>query len=309
MAIIDIFSKRQRRARGEVPDVYTYDNLPRPLKVQIIHIIGEAIDVEMPYPCAGREGTCRKINQVLCREYGLFRLDASSGPEAQLFNFFLAAESIDRSLDVVELCFQEISSRIETNTHSEFSRVLPEAITGAIPELNTRFREHGVGFQFESGQLIRVDSRFLHSEAVKPALGLLHDQKFKGPNEEFLNAHDHYRHGRNKESLAEALKAFESTMKVIIKLRGWPTNPKDTAKDLIGTCIKNGLFPPALQSQLGTLRSLLESGVPTASNNFGRHGQGAIPTSVPDYFARYALNLTATTVLFLVEAHLSLLAK
>ena len=33
-----IFSKRQKELRGETPDVYTYDVMPKPLKVQIIHI-------------------------------------------------------------------------------------------------------------------------------------------------------------------------------------------------------------------------------------------------------------------------------
>jgi hypothetical protein len=38
MATIDIFSKRQKKLRGDVPDVYTYDTIPKPLKFQIIYI-------------------------------------------------------------------------------------------------------------------------------------------------------------------------------------------------------------------------------------------------------------------------------
>ena len=38
MSIFDIFSKRQKKLRGEVPDVYVYDKLPSPLRVQIIQI-------------------------------------------------------------------------------------------------------------------------------------------------------------------------------------------------------------------------------------------------------------------------------
>jgi hypothetical protein len=33
MSILDIFSKRQKKLRGDVPDVYTYDSIPEPLKV------------------------------------------------------------------------------------------------------------------------------------------------------------------------------------------------------------------------------------------------------------------------------------
>ena len=43
MGIFDLFSKRQKRIRGDVPDVYTYDTLPNPLRVQIIHIWSDTI--------------------------------------------------------------------------------------------------------------------------------------------------------------------------------------------------------------------------------------------------------------------------
>jgi len=42
MTIFDLFSKRQKRSRGEVPDVYQYETIPTELRVQIIHIIRDA---------------------------------------------------------------------------------------------------------------------------------------------------------------------------------------------------------------------------------------------------------------------------
>jgi hypothetical protein len=92
---------------------------------------------------------------------------------------------------------------------------------------------------------------------------------------------------------------------IICNLRGWPTKQTDTAKTLISTCMDNGLIPEYLTSQFSSLRSLLESGVPTIRNRNGGHGQGESSVPVPEYLARYALNLTATTILFLVEAHKS----
>ena len=92
-------------------------------------------------------------------------------------------------------------------------------------------------------------------------------------------------------------------MKSVCKLRGWATQPNDTAKSLIATCFANGLVPAYLESQFASLRSVLESGVPTVRNQNGGHGQGADPVAVPEYMARYALNLTATSILFLVDAH------
>jgi hypothetical protein len=215
MAVFDLFSKRQRRARGEVPDVYTYDDLPQPLRTQILHIIGDAFGADgygTNHACDAYEF----VKRTLCRELGVFELiEYPQSDQHSIFNFFLKEQSVERALDVVELCFGIIQRHIKDNwsyLSNTNRRIEPD---DAITELNERFKEHGVGYQFESGEIIRVDSQFLHAEAVKPTLTVLRDKAFKGANEEFLKAHEHYRHGRYKECLVDALKAFESTMKTI----------------------------------------------------------------------------------------------
>lgn len=302
MGVFNLFSKRQRRARGEVPDVYVYDKLPYELRVQIVHVIQDAFGQEQYSTNAAK--AYEFVKQTLCREYGLFKLIEYPKSDADsVFNFFLKEESVERALDVVELCFGVINTFIRDN-YAYLNNTNPELEPDdAVAELNERLKEHGVGYRFESNEIIRVDSEFLHSESVKPALTLLRGAGFKGANEEFLLAHEHYRHGRHKECLVDCLKAFESTMKAICKLRSWTYQSGDTAKTLIATCLSNGLLPSYLESQFSSLRSLLESGVPTVRNKNGGHGQGADPVAVPGYLARYALNLTATTVLFLIEAN------
>lgn len=303
MGVFDLFSKRQRRARGEMPDVYVYDELPQPLRVQIIYIVRDAFGVDH-YGTHYAEKAYEYVKRTLCREYGLSALVNYPKSDAEsVFDFFLAEKSIEQALDVVELCFKIINSCISDDEGYKYNTERKLESEEAVSELNERFKEHGVGFQFESNELIRLDSNFLHSEAVKPTLAVLRGDGFKGANEEFLLAHEHYRHGRHKECLVDALKAFESTMKSICKLRGWPNQPNDTAKALISTCLSNGLIPPYLESQMGSLRSLLESGIPTIRNKLGGHGQGPDPIVVPEYLARYSLNLTATSILFLVEAN------
>jgi hypothetical protein len=137
-------------------------------------------------------------------------------------------------------------------------------------------------------------------------LHLLRDggKGFTGPLDEFISAHDHHRKGEQKEAIADALKAFESTLKAICMARRWPFDPhKDTAKQLIEIVFNHGLIPPYLQQQFTALRSVLESGVPTVRNKTAGHGQGATPTTVPDYMAAYALHLAASNIVLLVEAH------
>lgn len=302
MAIFDLFSKRQRRSRGEVPDVYVYDKLPHGLKVQIVHIIRDAIGVDN-YGSIKALKLYELIHHTLCKEYGVFELvENESSDELAVFNYFLREASVELSLDVIELCFRIISF-IDDDRDYLYSTQRKIEAEDALLELNERFREHGVGYQFESGEIIRVDSEFIHSEAVKPTLAVLRASGFQGANEEFLKAHEHYRHGRHKECLVDSLKAFESTMKAVCKVRGWAFNPNDTARSLIAVCFANELIPTYLETQFASMRSVLESGIPTVRNKNGGHGQGAVPIAVPEYMARYALNLTATSILFLVDAH------
>jgi len=58
-----------------------------------------------------------------------------------------------------------------------------------------------------------------------------------------------------------------------------------------------------MQTHLGTVKSALESAIPTLRNKFGGHGQGAEPKQVPSFYADYLLHETAVTIVFLVDAY------
>ena len=73
MGVFDLFSKRQRRARGDVPDVYVYDSLPHEFRVQVIHIVKDAFGVDN-YGTNNAAKAYEFVKQTLCREYGLFEL-------------------------------------------------------------------------------------------------------------------------------------------------------------------------------------------------------------------------------------------
>ena len=49
MAIFNLFSKRQKALRGDVPDVYTYDDLPNALRVQIVYIWSDVLGSDKDY--------------------------------------------------------------------------------------------------------------------------------------------------------------------------------------------------------------------------------------------------------------------
>ena len=177
---------------------------------------------------------------------------------------------------------------------------LPE---DAISELNHRFREHAIGYQYNNGQIVRVDSGFIHAEVVVPALSLLSSQHFKGAEQEFRSAHEHYRKKEYKDAIVDALNAFESTMKTICDKCGWSYSKAASAKELINVVLENELAPKYLQSHLSGLRSVLEAGVPTVRNKTSGHGQGAQLITVPEYLAAYVLYLTASNIVLLVEGY------
>ena len=266
----------------------------------MVHIVKSTIGNDSDYNTPASQ-IYNYINNTLCREYGVFKLQEYASENFEyIYNFFLKEKDPEKCLDVIELTFKCINGYVRQNSW-EF-RDCHQSPDDAIEELNNRFRESGIGYQFESGEVVRVDSQFIHSDVVKPTLQILgNSQEFAGANDEFLSAHEHYRHQRFKECLNDCLKSFESLMKAIHKKRSWEYGSTDTAKKLISSCLSNGLIPDYMQNQFSSLRILLESGVPTIRNKEGGHGQGDEVTNVPEHLASYTLHLTASNLLFLAK--------
>ncbi|HSD57047.1 MAG TPA: hypothetical protein VLB04_02610, partial [Methanotrichaceae archaeon] len=204
MSVFDLFSKGQKRSRGEMPDVYQYKTLPVELRVQIIHIFRDAFGDLDGYEGRTARYAFKFIHEALCREYGVFRLDGENVSNFEaVVNFLLKTQEIDKAIDVVELTFKYIDRVVRENQYPyKNCKLSPD---DAIAELNHRFREHGVGYQYESGMMMRVDSQLIHEEIVRPALSMLSDPMYEGANAEFLSAHAHYRTGKYKECLNDCL--------------------------------------------------------------------------------------------------------
>jgi hypothetical protein len=214
----------------------------------------------------------------------------------------LKERNTERVLDAIELSFHFIDN-FTRNPQYLHKQDASKQADDAIRELNARFKEHGLGYQYSDGEIFRIDSEFLHTEAVKPALSLLRGKEFAGAQGEFLKAYEHFRHGNEKEALSECSKSVESTMKIICDKRGWAYDKhKDTSQKLIQICIDNGLIPGFWLQHFSALRSTLESGVPTARNKLSSHGQGSSPVNVPPHLTAYMLHMAAATIVFLVEA-------
>ena len=283
----------------------------------------------------------KAIYNELCRAYGRFALDEDSNfyqsesddsyyqlegksyPDS-VVEYFLKIDETEMVIDVIEVSFRYIDQVFRDKFREDKSDGLedksdeldlifgirphdisPNGISPdeAIDQLNRRFHQHNVGYQYESGQIIRVDSQFIHSEVVKPTLGFLSDPIYRGANEEFLKAHEHYRKGNYKDCITNCLKAFESCLKTICRKRKWYYDDKRAAaKNLIQIVLNNNLIPVFMESHFSGLRGALESGLTTLRNRNAGHGQGPEKVSSPDYIAAYALHLTASNILLLTKA-------
>jgi len=316
MPVFETFAKRQKRLRGEAPDVYVYDQIPRPLRIQLVQIMYELLghpnDVSDDYGDGPNvTHAYRAIVETLRKEMGVFHLPPTDREYRnyvanELAEFMLATEAAEDFLSAVELICRVIESTACRTNYRHRANAATDA-KDAITEINARFREHGIGYEYD-GELIRIDAELPHSEAVKPALSLLRNPEYKGAEEEFRQAYEDYRKGSYKSALNEALKALESTMKCICEKRGWAYAKTDTSAKLLKLCFDKGLIPPFWETHFSALRSTLETGVPTARNKLGGHGQGTEPTEVPDFLVGYVLHITASAIVFLVKAEQALLA-
>lgn len=309
MAIFDLRSRREKRKHDAgKEDVLRYDDLPEPFRVQVTYLfhelLGNYVDegyLSMPRP--GNDGW-RKVYDIFRREKGVYELirGVRDNPNEQLCNYLLRA-AVDDALDLIELIFR-YGITVPRNRHDPYQAMRrPGEI---VAELNGRFRQHALGYEFVNDEIIRIDSKYIHAEAVKPALSLLHGagKGFAGALDEFMKAHEHYRKGENKDAVVWALKAFESTMKSICVARRWSFDAnRSTAKDLLTIVFEKQLIPDYMQAEFTALRSVLESGLPTVRNKNSGHGQGPEVRPLPDHFARYALNLAASNIVFLIECH------
>ena len=208
-----IFSKRQQRIQGEIPDTDESESIPKELRVQIVHIwrdILKSVSFQSynKTEFSDDHDAYKTIYNELCREYGRFALDEDSNfyqseigdshyqSESKSYldsivEYFLEINETEMVIDVIEVSFRYIDQVIrdkfpvpDEDELDEIDKALgisrreipsdaisPDAISPdeAINQLNDRFSEHSVWYQYESGQIVKVDSQGSPSEVVKPA--------------------------------------------------------------------------------------------------------------------------------------------
>jgi hypothetical protein len=299
----DTYSKRNSIRSNEL----VYDLISRKLKNQIYHIWelffrGSNIHKNIS------QDAWKEIFDMICSEEGVKNLYYSEHfaklePQTQVDKYFEELEDTNKILDVVEIIFfiMEVAEDLHLKSYGYYREITYD-FKSCIEDLNERFLENNVGYQYLGNKIVKASNHLLHEEVTKRAISFLKEDGFENANEEFIRAQEHFRHDRFIECLNESLKAFESVLKILIKRNGWSYREEDTAKSLIAISLNKRLIPSYLQNSFSGIRTILESSVPTIRNKNSAHGQGPDKVVVPKYLANYMLYLTGSTIIFLVEA-------
>lgn len=292
----ELFSRRYRDKSGD-PEVYIYNEFSEAFRNQCFHIISTFIE------CIENKRYEVPFTKIICesysREAGLKCLHGNYG---YINNIDAIENYIDDStnedfLDLLDFVFSNIvcntSLQAEMRVYFQFET---NPFQEAIDELNLRFRQHSLGYECANGEIIPKTNAILHQTTIKPALKLLTDERFRGAEEEYLNAFEHLKAGNNKDAILNAGKAFESTIKVICNNLGYSYQKTDAAKALVEVLKNNQFFPPYLTSSLNHLCSLIEEGAPVVRNKESGHGQGSNVKSTTNEYVEFVLNTVASNI-------------
>lgn len=226
---------------------------------------------------------------------------------------FLNGCADEHFMDFVELIFRvDVVYRVRAretlvDDFNEFLRVddLPYSVTPwvwkhtttdgkVLSDSTSGLRGGATSIIIGVPEVIRKDSELIFSSAVQPALVLLRDARFTSSNEEFLAALKDYRHGDFGDCITKCCSALESTLKIVCQEKGWPHKATDTAAPLLKTVLSNTNLEPFWEQPL-TLIATLRNRVSTA------HGAGANARDATEAKAEYAINATASAILFLIR--------
>lgn len=299
-----LFSQRKKEAMGEIPEIYEYNSFPESFRNQYVFIVSDVF--EKANRSNSYYGRTDDLWNITCELYA-----REKGLKGIAGDYYTSYNNKSAYKDYVDKCSDSdfLDLLDFTVTHILCSEVTKrcvgnEVINQAIFELNYRFDQHSLGYEVINGEVITKTDKHIHTNIVKPALILLHQKEFNGAENEFMLAWKHYKETHYKDAILNAGKAFESVMKSICKYMSFSYDEqRDDAKKLIQILRDNDFFPAYLESHMNGVRTTLESGVPTVRNKTSGHGQGDEIIDVSETFASYALNLTATNIVFLCRLY------
>jgi hypothetical protein len=141
-------------------------------------------------------------------------------------------------------------------------------------------------------KIIMKENEAIHQQIIIPALTFLQRPVFTNANKEYLEALEDFRKKDYGDCLTKCGSSFESVMKVICDIKKWKYSKNDTAAPLVKNMVDNLNIPTYLTDVLTIIATL-------RNKHSKSHGAGSIPRNANKSQAEYALNSTASAILFL----------
>jgi len=211
---------------------------------------------------------------ALCESYDL--LNNAHGSSKQFFQYRFSL--LELLMAEVEAEFVKPKSNLEYKlfkksqaAYSVQSDSGKDAFRNAVQELNYRMREAGIPFHYHNGIFQYSTDQFTESQVHEPFWTLVQDQKWQNIEMDIKEAIDRRDH-KGRDSALYALKALESTIKIISDENGWSRGTERGAANYIDNLVSaaNGRFIDVWESeQLKALFRYLR-------NPHG-HGPGSAP--------------------------------
>jgi hypothetical protein len=221
-------------------------------------------------PVPGRDIVDTCINSI-CEQYNLWNTAHGSSEDFVAHRFSLVEllfATIERELTTTESKSKGLVEKVSEPTTSEDAI---SALRNAVIELNYRAREARIPFDFHNGLFQLTSDDATQSYVHKPFWQLVGDAKWHNIDMDIKEAID--RHDQKGRDVAlYALKALESTIKIISDENGWSRGNERGAANYIDNLLsgRNGRFIEVWESnQLKALFSELR-------NPHG-HGPGSAP--------------------------------
>lgn len=249
-----------------------------------------------------------KILHLLYGRYPLYRNSLQNDSAIDDMFKFLRSCQGNEFLNFVEYIFRVESLRYlnlpvndlvaeinELISVDKLPYYLTELITEEIPAVMPGIPNSGRSYQIKTvsyPKIIMKENEAIHQQVTVSTLTLLQRPIFLNANKEYLDAFEDYRKDDYGDCLTKCGSAFESVMKILCEKKKWKYDPKET----VGGLVKIMLDKMSIENYFEPLFMI----VATLRNKLSKsHGAGTKPREATRSQAEYALNATASAILFL----------
>ena len=295
MIFKNLYSQRKRREEGDEKDFYSYDEIPEETRRKVFYTVDRnCVKFGASVSFAARDDFINLRMQIV-HNYGITNINDEIN----------SGQSIHKYL--MECSLTELFDCVEIFLHIKAGYSEGDKLRETIKDINDIFSMDKIGYEivethFEDLKyiIIRIDSKYLHNEVIKKTLTLLYDNSFKAALNEFENALEKYTKKEYPDAITYANSAFESVMKMIVGNDNLDAGHLMT--ELKKLEIRGTKFLPSYYENFGIEIKKLLNCLPITRNEKGiPHGKGSKIESVDKSFAEFALHLSGSFIVFLIE--------